>query len=338
MKTKIYILGILLISSLIISAQDPHVSPFASSAISINPAATGYFQNRDLRIHANYKNQWAGILPKGFTTTSLAIDKPISSKNIGIGVMVQNNAATTGAMKNLDIMASFGYQAQLTRQRGSKGAQYLNFGIQAGIKQIGFMPDKLTTDNQYVEDVGFDASLPSGENFTNTSKILPDFNFGALWYVGSNRSFSRADRVRILPYAGISISHLAKPNLSFYGTSNSKLPRKFLFHAGAEFQTSTKFALQPMFIIFNQGPNTQYNAGTTANFKATNDATFILGSFYRSSDAIIALTGIKYQDFMFLFSYDINTSSLKHTTNANSGIEITLRYVLTTEVRNRPFL
>jgi len=338
MRSTIIILFVFFLISADVISQDPHISPYASSPLYINPAATGFFQNRDLRVHGNFKNQWGSILPKGISTTTLSVDKPLTSKNIGLGVLFQNTSATTGAMKDLNILGSFGYLAQLTRARGSKGAQYLAFGLQAGIKQKSFLPDMLTTDSQYIDDIGFDAALPSGESFSNTSKIYPDFNFGALWYIGSNRSFSRADKVRILPYAGISISHLTKPNESFYGTYESRLPRKFLFHAGAEVQTSTQFALQPIFIIFNQGTSTQYNAGTTANFKANNDATFIIGCFYRSADAVIALTGIKFQDFTFLFSYDINTSSMRHVTNANAGIELTLKYVLTTEVRNRPFL
>ena len=249
-----------------------------------------------------------------------------------------NNSATTGAMKDLSVMASFGYRAQITRQKGSKGAQYICFGLQTGFKQKSFIPDKLTTDNQYVENVGFDETLPSGETFANKSKIYPDFNFGALWYIGSRRSFSRADKIRILPWAGISVSHLTSPNESFYGNYESKLQRKYLAHAGAEVQLSTQLALQPCFIIFQQGNMMQYNAGTTANFRGKNEATFILGSFYRSDDAIIALTGVKYMDFTFLFSYDFNTSVLKHYTNANSGLEFTLKYVLAHEVKNRPFL
>lgn len=327
-----------IIYSICVTAQDSQISPYASSPLAINPGACGFFQNRDLRAHINYKNQYSSILVKGISTSSISVDKPLPTKNIGLGILVMNNAATTGAMKDLTVMASFGYRAQLTRQKGSKGAQYISFGIQAGIKQKSFMPDKLTTDLQYVENYGFDKTLSSGESFTNTSKLYPDFNFGALWYIGSRRSFSRADKVRILPWAGISISHLTEPNESFYGTYQSKLERKYLAHAGAEVQTSTQFALQPAFIIFQQGTNMQYNAGTTANFKGKNEATFIIGAFYRSSDAVIALTGIKYMDFTFLFSYDFNTSTLKEVTNANSGLEFTLKYVLTTEVKNRPFL
>lgn len=334
-----FLLGIFLILCISLArGQDPHISPFASSPLYINPAKTGYFQNRDLRVHANYKDQWASILPKGITTTTISVDKPLESRNIGLGVLVQNTSATTGAMTDLNVLASFGYLAQLTRQRGSRGAQYLAFGLQAGIKQKSFLIDKLTTDNQYHDDTGFDPSRPTGESFPNTSRTYPDFNFGALWYLGSNRSFSRADRIRVLPYAGIAVSHLTSPDESFYGSYESRLPRKFLGHAGAEVQTSTRFALQPIFIIFNQGTSTQYNAGTTANFKAANEATFIIGSFYRSDDAVIALTGLKFHDFTFLFSYDINTSSMKDVTNANAGIEITLKYVLSREIRNRPFL
>ena len=99
-------------------AQDPQISPYASSALAINPGACGFFQNRDLRVHLNYKNQWSSILTKGITTTQLAFDKPIPSKNIGLGILVMNNSATTGAMKDLTIMASFGYRAQITRQKG----------------------------------------------------------------------------------------------------------------------------------------------------------------------------------------------------------------------------
>jgi len=322
---------------LFVKGQDHQISPFASSPLYVNPAATGFFQNRDLRVVANYKNQFSFLSP-GFSTTTLSIDKPIPTNNVGVGLLLSNNSAGSGSMSDLNIMGSFGYQLQLTRQRGSQGGHFLSFGLQAGIKQKSFLPDKLTTDNQYVENFGFDATLPSGESFTSTSKIYPDFNFGALWYIGSNRSFSRADFIRILPYAGFSISHLTQPNESFYGSYESRLPRKFLFHAGAEVQTSTSFALQPIFIIFNQGIHTQYNAGTTANFRLNKESTFILGSFYRSDDAVVALMGLKFLDFTLLLSYDITTSNMKYYSKSNNGLEITLKYILTTEVRNRPFL
>lgn len=337
MQKYIVILFIFLFPGLLL-AQDAQISPYTTSPLAINPGACGFFQNRDLRAHINYKNQYASMLAKGISTSSISVDKPIESKNIGVGLLIMNNSATEGAMKDLSIMAAFGYRAQLTRQRGSKGAHYLSFGLQAGLKQKSFMPDVLTTDQQYVENFGFDETLASGESFTNTSKMYPDFNFGALWYIGSRRSFSRADKIRILPWAGVSVFHLTSPNESFYGNYESKLSRKFLAHAGAQVQTSTEFALQPTFIIFQQGTNAQITTGITANYKSKNDATFILGGFYRSDDAVVALTGIKFFDFTFLFSYDITTSNMKEFTNSNSGLEFTLKYVLSTEVKNRPFL
>ena len=55
------------------SAQDVHTTQFYASPLTLNPALTGGFDGQ-LRASLNYRDQWRGLLPSPFVTTSASLD------------------------------------------------------------------------------------------------------------------------------------------------------------------------------------------------------------------------------------------------------------------------
>ena len=51
------------------------------------------------------------------------------------------------------------------------------------------------------------------------------------------------------------------------------------------------------------------------------------GAFYRWNDAVILTVLAQYSNYMFEFSYDINTSSYNNATGGNGAFELSIQYV-----------
>ena len=83
-------------------AQDPHSSQFYSSPLTLNPAFTGKF-NGDIRLAANYRNQWPTI-NRAYITSTASVDFPILRNRLpytdtwGIGLMGYTDKSAAGAV------------------------------------------------------------------------------------------------------------------------------------------------------------------------------------------------------------------------------------------------
>ncbi len=62
-------------------------------------------------------------------------------------------------------------------------------------------------------------------------------------------------------------------------------------------------------------------------FLKDSDTYLIFGPTYRNKDAAIIEAGIKKGSYTARVSYDVNTSSLKNTSNYRGGFEISLTYI-----------
>ena len=68
---------LLALGALSISAQDIHFSQFYLSPLNLNPAMTGVM-NCNIRLVANYRNQWASVLrSNAYNTYSVSYDQRI---------------------------------------------------------------------------------------------------------------------------------------------------------------------------------------------------------------------------------------------------------------------
>lgn len=314
-------------TALLMKAQDGQLSYAYASPLAVNPASTGSLTEGKMRIVTSFRKQWTGFIDKGIVNYSFSLDAPFKSKKAALGLLLYNNSATGGAVKNISAAVSFGYNTYLDRSAKIK----LAFGIQAGVGQKYFDPTKLTFDNQYVPGIGFDPTLDSKEKFSNTSVIYPDFGFGTLLY------YDVKSMRKVFPWLGFSAYHLTEPNESFYKSITSRLPRKYIISTGVIVRSSETFSFIPHILMVNQASVTQFNIGSTFNVDFNKYTTLIFGGYIRTKDAGIVMLGIDYDKYTLQMVYDIHTSTLSPITRGFGGYEITLKYQMSNERRYKFF-
>lgn len=324
---KLYLAILFSIGITSINAQDFHLSQYDAAALNFNPAMTGMFKG-SYRLHAHYRTQWSAVSTKPFTTGILSFDMPI--KKISLGIQVANFRAGAGHFNVFSPMLSLAYDTKIDKN----GNHHISFGIQGGGFQKSINYNLLTYDNQYTTSGGgsFDTSIPNGELFASNSVFIPDFNAGLIYYYGK-------DGARVNPFIGGAVSHINQPKESFFGSDN-KLPMRIVGHAGAKVNITERIQLLPKALLMTQKEALEmvYSLHGHFYFK-DNNAYIIAGPTVRTAkstiantdiknlDAMIMEVGLKWKNFIYRLSYDVNISTLKPNTNGRGGLEMSLTYI-----------
>jgi len=190
---------------------------------------------------------------------------------------------------------------------------------------------QLTWDNQYVYTNGgsFNPNISSGENFTNQSATMPDINLGAMYFYAK-------DNYIVNPFLGFAVMHITQPDESFLGVE-SNLPIRYVLHGGVKININEKIQLLPKFFKLDQLNDNELTISLLGHFYLESfDAYLVFGPTLRNymtkdlmqvnKDAAILEFGVKYNQYLMLVSYDINTSSLKPISNGRGGVEISFTY------------
>ena len=225
------------------SAQvDPHFSQIYAYPLWLNPALTGVFDG-GTRVNVNFKDQWAGI-SDGYTTAGLSVDFKATNK-VSLGFNILDQSAGSAGYNYFTAYGSFGYRIGVS----SDGTKKLSFGLQVGVINRGFDPNRLQLDDQYNPTLGFDPSLPSNENFSATSAAIFDASAGIYYYD------TDADNPASL-FGGIAAAHLTDANDPFatYGIK-SKLPIRFTIHGGVKIRASDFLDISPGLLYIRQQQN-----------------------------------------------------------------------------------
>ena len=306
-----------------LEAQDLHLSQYYAAPLNLNPALTGMI-NGAYRISGNHKRQWASV-SNPYTSFIGAFDMPV--KNWGLGVMVTSQTAGEIGYTDLSAMASASRVVSL----GASGRSNLIFGLQGGLVQKSFSTNKITLDEQYNPNIGYDPSIQSSENFSNTQMTLPDFNFGAMYFYGAALS-------KVNPFLGASIFHLLEPAGTFTNSAYH-LPRRYLVHGGLRLKLNKAFELTPHAIFITQKNAKELIIGLSSSFHfLTSDSYLLLGASYRMNDSAVPTIGFQIKDYTFGFSYDVNTSSLNKVSNYYGGYEISISYIPSKRVVEPKFI
>lgn len=333
-KIRFTLLGLALAAStLTLTAQDIHFSQFYLSPLNLNPAMTGVM-NCNIRLAANYRNQWASVLrSNAYNTYSVSYDQRIATGRydyFGVGGTFWGDRAGESRFSTLTGKLSGSYSKRMSGSRTS--ASYLVAGAEAGFAQRSIDFINLRWGTQHDGTGNHDPDLPTLEDgFNRDNFIFADLAAGLMW-------FAVFDEVNNL-YLGAAFHHLNRANVSFANVGQDLLYSRFTIHGGGEFQMSEKFGLVPGVIVMSQGPSFQVNAGTSLKFilnKTRYDTqAFQVGLWTRVSnkietgvlnDAAILSTRFDLNNFSVGFSYDINVSPLKAASNGQGGFEFALIY------------
>ncbi len=299
----------------LIFAQDFHLSQYDAAPLFLNPSMTGMFDG-SYRVHLHYRTQWAAVASKPLTTAGISFDMPV--KKFGVGLQIMNYRAGAGSYNVSSALLSIGYDVVFDKANN----HHLALGMQGGTQQNSFNASALTFGNQYDMANGgsLNPSLPSGETFSNTSFMVPDFNAGFLYYYAKENS-------RFNPFIGFSAFHLSEPKETFMGADN-KMPRRYYLHAGTKINVNEKIQFLPKIIYMSQINDQGVSASLLLHyFMKDADTYLIFGPTYRYNDASIIEAGIKKGSYTARVSYDINTSPLKTASAYRGGFEISLTYI-----------
>jgi type IX secretion system PorP/SprF family membrane protein len=319
-----------------LQAQDVHFSQFSYTPLQVNPALTGIFDGK-ARVSNSYRSQWSGF-GNGYKTIHVSADAAIGketmkNKYFGIGGMVYQDKAGEAGFRSTIIEGSLSFTSAFSDQED----HFFSLGFQAGLNQQSVDLTKASWDSQWNGD-SHDPSLPSGESIQLNEFTYLDFNAGVLYYYipdGIN-SFS----------AGVSLSHIGNPNVSYYINSETPLRSKLTIHSTAEISIDKydEMWVTPKVLALMQGEQKEYLFGGSfknkVQFKSryTNykkEAYFYGGLYYRWDDAVVVNARFEFNTLGLGLSYDINTSNLSKLAGSANAFEINLTFVSYVKKGNR---
>ena len=304
--------------------QDIHFSQYYASPLNLNPALIGGF-NGTFRLVANYRNQWFSVLgASSYVTYSGSVDAPIlrkrlNSDQLGVGLVVMNDKSGDGGLSNLTIMAGASYHKALDNFNRFS----LSLGVQGGVVQKRIDFNKLTFEEQFVADIGFDPAAFNGENVSSSSIFYPDFVIGVLFRGGF------AENVNA--YAGGSVAHVHKPKENFLVEvdESNRLDPRFSAHVGVDFGIGDYVTLTPGLLYLSQSTAQEITAGLALGYKLNKLNTVFFGTWFRvlDKDALVIMGAYEVSGFRVGISYDANLSDLKVASGGVGAIELSLIYI-----------
>lgn len=304
LQLKITLIALTITS--LLKAQDPHFTQAHRIPTWYNPAAAGHGVEH-IRLTMLYRNQWASV-SSPFRTPALFFDKNVN--RVGFGAMLVNNSAGESGFRQLYLNGQLAYRLKVNKH-------LIASGIQVGFVNKSFDPSKMTFDDQYQPDQGFNPSNPTAETFSYSSLTRPSFGAGFMWAYGDPRD------ERFLPYAGLSVQHLNQPKESFI-EQNNFIPRRFTAQAGVGIHLSEHLIITPSILWAQQQFANELMASTIVKVPLEERNHVEGGLIYRNKDAVAAYAGYQWNSFMLGVSYDVNVSGIGRNASA---FELSLTYI-----------
>ena len=292
-------------------AQDIRYSQFFNNPLTFNPALTG-LGVENLRATLSYRRQEAGPATP-FATKGFAIDKSVG--RFGLGFTVNSNGAGDATIKTLQLAGSLSYGVPF----GYKGSNRITAGLQLGAINKSLNPSKLTFDNQFNEDLGYDPNISSGETFENTSIIRPALNMGLFW----KRDGRKKDNIK--PYLGYGVMNVNRPDVSFFG-DDVRIPIKHVIHGGADIRINDELVVKPNVYHFEQGPFNETGFGVLGAYRNNDHHEIQGGLFGKAGKAFVVYAGYQIDRFLVGMSYDVMTGQVREAGRGYGAFELSLTW------------
>jgi type IX secretion system PorP/SprF family membrane protein len=268
-----------------ISAQETIYGPGYQTVMMTNPAFSGSEGNGILRL--SYLNFYPG---RNYNLHSFFVsyDSFFPLLHGGAGFFVSNDYS--GGVFN-DIRGGFNYSYHL--QASDK--IFINAGLGASFFHRGLSIGNMVFPDQIDPLRG--SVLPTSESMDITGKTVIDIGAGFLFIAGKYM-------------AGLSVSHLAQPDISIYGSTGERLDRKLTLHLSASFFDEGKgnLLLRPM--MFGEVQGNDFLAGAGAEFVSGFLALNTMILINKAEDLDLQ-TGISlnFSRFFIFYSYSFNLIS-----------------------------
>lgn len=292
MKRYIYILfGILLLATA--NAQQlPQYTQYMLNEFAINPAVAGKEEFADVR--SNNRYQWVGITDAP-RTYMLTVHGPMKLKNMGLGMNLFTDIV--GPTRRVGLNFSYAYHIKLNEETK------VSLGLSAGVLQWGIDGHKLQ-----LHDAGDENLLTQYQ-----TTYVPDFGAGILLYTKKY-------------YIGVAVPQMYQSKINLYpGVENKgKLVTHFNVNGAYKFDLGEDFKLEPSFILKYATPAPmKLDVGVRAIYREQ----VWLGAAYRHNDAVTALVGYLYKNYLMIgYSYDFSTTNIRRYSSGTHEVMLGLRF------------
>jgi type IX secretion system PorP/SprF family membrane protein len=315
---------ILLLSLLNAKGQDIHFSQFFEAPLLRNPSLAGIYTG-DYRIQGVYRDQWNSIT-NAYRTGSLNAEYKmhvgVGNDFITTGLQAVFDKAGTVGLTTTQILPALNYHKSLSNEK----TMYLSLGFMGGLIRKSIDITKITTDNQY-SGGGYDATLPTGENFLSPNYTTWDASVG----MSFNTTFGPEQANSL--FIGGAYHHLNRPKNSFYHNRSIELNAKYVASVGVKWSVDDLSSVTLQADHSVQGNYTETIGGALYSYKLgydlDNNPTYTLsgGLFLRWKDALVPVLKIEWGNLSTALSYDVNVSPLKTASMGRGGFELSLCYI-----------
>jgi len=292
MKRIIYLICLVAAVQVLQAQQLPQYTQYMLNDLAINPAVTGKEDYVDAR--SNNRYQWAGITDAP-RTYMLTLHGPFKKKNMGLGTHIYTDIV--GPTRRVGINLSYAYHLIL------KGKTRLSMGLSAGMQQWGIDGHKL------------DLHDPDDNNLLIKYQtiIVPEFGAGLQVH---NDKF----------YVGFSAPQIYQSPLKLYqqGDGRGKLATHYILNGAYKFDLDDDFQIEPSFLVKYAHPAPmEIDLGVRGIYKKQ----VWLGAGYRHKDAVTALVGFMYRNYLMIgYSYDFTLSNLRKYSTGTNEIMLGIRF------------
>jgi type IX secretion system PorP/SprF family membrane protein len=281
-------------ANILFAQQLPQYTQYMMNDFVLNPAIAGRSDYWEAK--SNNRYQWVGI-PDAPRTYMLSMQGPLKNLNMGLGGTIYTDIV--GPTRRTGINLAYAYHIKL-------GSKYkLSFGVSGGIVQYAVDGSKITTHD------------PSDPVLTSSyqSVIVPDIGAGIYFY-SKKLSIS------------LGFPQIYQANLKFFQdqtTNQSALAQHFYGLASYKFNLKNDFVLEPCVLVKYVAPApVQVDAGAKLTYK---NAVW-LGLNYRSGDAVSALMGYMFKNWLMVaYSYDYSITAIRKYNSGTHEIMLGMRFM-----------
>ncbi|NLA23660.1 MAG: PorP/SprF family type IX secretion system membrane protein [Bacteroidales bacterium] len=316
---RISILALVLNIFIVSNAQDIHFSQFLFSPLNLNPALTGSFEG-DLRAATNHKSQWQSFA-NAYSSFSASIDGNLKSPIVkpsffGLGLLLNTDRAGDGNLTTNQVKLSAAWHLPILKD----SSLFFSLAGNVAYTSHGLNLSRLRFGNQYFGGQ-YNPEIPHNEVLQAGTIKYFDYSAGVgLGYSGQEN---------ITYQIGFSVQHINEPEKSFQDNNEITLPRKYTYHASAEWNIKDDLCIDPFILFMHQGTYLQANFGSfiRINYNPLGLKYVFAGISMRARDSGIATFGANYQDIRIAISYDVNLSKLTAISRGRGSIELSLMYI-----------
>lgn len=281
--------------------QDVMYSQYMNNQHAINPAFAG---SGDFPSAAFlHRKQWLDF-EGAPTTQAFSLHSPVLRKNIGLGLMVENDKV--GVTNRLNVYGSYAYHLNLGY--GNK----ISAGIQGGISHYSSV---------FSDPSEFRIWDTEDPVFANDRKaMVPNFGFG-LYYRYAEKFFAGISIPRLMDYRDV-------PGNRDYFKDVPREQRHYYLISGYTVNAGNGIKLKPSFLIkYVEAAPVQGDFSLSVAWADV----LTLGASYRTGDALVAMAGFQMNKRLRLgYSLDMTVSGMKYY--SSNSHEILIGYELYREI------